>query len=384
MIRALVFAALLAFSTACKSDPAAECRLNSDCPMGVSCVSGRCLPACREDRDCPGSQICENALCVDPDPTTLCGSKSDCPRDQVCQAGVCGVPSLLGLDSGVPASRPDASIDPRDAALIEEAGVNDASMIADAGALLPYGAVCTRASECASMLCLGDPAAGSGRCTTACTVDQDCFYPDRCVDVPSAGRYCGPDTTGRATGEPCPNGPNECATGLCITVASGPICTHQCSPLPSCPSGLTCAPVLDGQGGAVAVCVPGNGGGFGESCTGSSMCASGLCVGIPASGSGACTSFCDQIPCPIGWTCTTVADGTGNNVRVCGPGSTSGGGFGATCTGASECASGLCLNDARIGSAFCTIVCNSSADCAQISGLACVLLATGEQVCAPP
>lgn len=384
MSRALWIAALAAIA-ACKSEQAAECRLNSDCPMGVSCVEGRCLPACRENRDCPGSQICKEALCVDSDPTTLCTTTVDCPRDQVCQAGVCGVPSLLGLDSGVPATWPDAAI--RDADIESDGGVTmnpDAAVTADGGVLLPYGAVCMRASECESMLCLGDPAAGSGRCTTACTVDQDCFYPDRCVDVPMAGRYCGPDTSGRATGEPCPGGPNECATGLCITVPSGPICTHQCSPLPSCPSGLTCAPVDDGQGGAVAVCVPGNGGGFGQSCMAASNCASGLCVGIPASGSGACTSFCDQIPCPIGWTCTTVADGAGNNVRVCGPGSASGGGYGATCTGASECASGLCLNDARIGSAFCTMSCGSSADCAQIAGLACVLLATGEQVCAPP
>lgn len=36
----------------------AECRLNSDCELGLQCKIGECVPLCREDRDCAKGQHC--------------------------------------------------------------------------------------------------------------------------------------------------------------------------------------------------------------------------------------------------------------------------------------------------------------------------------------
>jgi Cys-rich repeat protein len=368
----------------CKTeDPV--CRLNSDCAANEQCREGVCSVECREDRDCPSDQGCTTNRCVIKDPPVeLCSRSADCPSGQICQAGICGTITFVHNDAGVSA---DATVPGFDASAGEDGGVSlDASVPADGGAaLLPYGAVCMRASECESNLCLGPANATSGRCTRSCTGDLDCFYPDQCVEIPGNGFFCGPATSGLASGEPCPNGPSSCSTGLCITVPpSPPLCTHQCSPLPSCPSGMICEPVDDGSGGAIAVCIPGSGLGFGDACIQSSACSSGLCVGLTQSGTGVCTSLCDQLACPAGWTCTGVNDGAGNTVYVCAASGLSGGGFGAACTGALECASGLCLNDARIQAAFCTASCASDADCAQVAGLVCVQLSSGDQVCAPP
>ena len=290
--------------------------------------------------------------------------------------------ATLPLDTGNPFDAGDAGA-PLDAG----AGVDSGASPPDAGPApggLPYGAICTRASECQTMLCLGPQGAPSGRCTRPCAINADCFFPDRCVDVPGAGLLCGAQGGGRAAGEPCPGGPTECATGLCVTLNNQPICTQQCSPLPACPATLTCAPIPDGSGGAIPVCVPGSGAGFGETCAGASACASTLCVGVPGSGAGICTSFCDQIPCPIGYVCTAVDDGQGGIAQVCALEGSTGGGFGAACNSAAGCGSGLCLNDARTGGAFCTIPCAADVDCSAIAGLFCVTLVGGQRVCGPP
>ncbi|CAN0595598.1 unnamed protein product, partial [Laminaria digitata] len=163
------------------------------------------------------------------------------------------------------------------------------------------------------------------------------------------------------------------------------LCTQSCAPLPSCPMGMTCAPVPDGQGGAETLCVPGGAGqGFGGTCARASDCATNLCIGVPSTGQGVCTSYCDSIPCPASYACTALDDGQGGVAQVCAPGGAVGGSFGDTCTGAASCSSGLCLSDPRLGGAFCTQPCLSNADCVAIAGLVCVRLPSGEQVCAAP
>ncbi|MCK6548323.1 hypothetical protein L6R52_20920 [Myxococcota bacterium] len=355
--------------------PIAECRLNSDCPAPELCYGGQCVSECREDRDCGPSEVCSGGACMPEEPVQrICSTGLDCRLDEACRGGVCVPISIIARDAGIVAT--DASVTPSpDAGVVEP----------DAGAsALPYGAVCSRASECASTFCLGPAGATTGRCTKSCTADTECFYPDRCVDVPGAGRFCGQTTTGKAVGDTCPGGPTECASGLCLGAGASAICTQQCAPLPICPVGLACAPVADGAGGAVTVCAPGTGRGFGDLCARGSDCASQLCLGVGSASSGVCTSFCDQVPCPIGWACSNVSDGAGGQVAICAPGGASGGGFGAACASAAECSSGLCLSDARTGSAFCTRLCTSAQDCAGVGGLTCVGLASGEQVCAPP
>ena len=354
---------------------AIECRLTSDCVSPLICESQRCVPQCRTDVDCGADETCVADKCERRHPQVrICLLSRDCRSGETCRAGICTVAALITTPTNPP---PDAGV----MMSLPDSGAPGADASIPAG--LPYGAVCTAASQCASMLCLG--AGSDGRCTRACMDDRDCTYPDACVDVAGAAGQCATAPSVGATGALCPNGPSDCASGLCLAPPGvAAVCTHQCSPLPSCPAGLTCQPIPDGAGGAVAVCFPGNGGGFGEPCTAASQCATRLCVGDPSSGSGLCTAPCHQIPCPMGWVCTNLPDGTGGTAPVCAPEGAAGGGFGSACTGASSCANGLCLNDARSGSAFCTIPCRGHNDCAAVPGLFCVSLQGGAQVCGPP
>ncbi len=363
---------LLLGAAACQSNAAVECRLNSDCPAPQRCDDGACVPECREDRDCRIGEICSQSVCIDRGPMTqLCISTAECDPGKVCNEGICEVIMLRGPDAGT-----------ADAGGVD-ASAPDAASPDGGGDGLPYGAVCARAADCSSGLCLGPQGAPSGRCTISCTSDPECFFPDTCMDVPGAGRFC-TQGSGAPTGAPCPGGPNDCSSGLCITLQDGSaICTQECAPLPGCPAGLACAPVPDGMGGAIALCAPGTGLGFGEVCASGTQCASGICVGVPGQ-QGQCSALCNQVPCPGGYTCTQVDDGAGGQVPICGPAGASGGGFGDPCAGASGCANGLCLHDARSGQAFCTVPCSSPAECAAVPGLACVPLQPGVSVCGPP
>lgn len=356
-----------------------ECRLASDCQRPLFCVEGHCVAECREDRDCSAGERCQDGRCavrgVD---QRLCASAIDCEQGETCAGGACAPVRLAPVDAG---AEPDAGSEPVDSGPLD-AGAPDQGPAVEPP-LLPYGAPCARGSECETGRCLGPAGGSTGRCTDECASDADCFYPDACLDIPGAGRLCGQSPTGRPPGAPCPNGPGDCSSGLCVQTmsGSGPICTQECGALPACPVGLTCQPVPDGAGSAVAVCIEGVGSGFGQTCSASADCATGLCVDV--GGRGVCTSLCAQVPCPRGWTCTAAEDAVGGRVRICAPDGAVGGRFGDACTGASGCASGLCLFDSRTGGSFCTAPCSGPADCAAVPGLACVTLASGARVCGP-
>lgn len=354
-----------------------ECRLTSDCPDPLFCVEGLCVAECREDRDCAANDVCREGRCS-PRETgqRLCGTALDCDVGETCANGVCERVRFVSPnppDAGVA----DTGVSESDAGATPDAGPPD---MGPAG--LPYGAPCSNASECQSTLCLAPAGTSTGRCTTRCATDDECFFPDTCLEVPGAGRLCGQSVAGKPTGAACPGGASECASGLCVDTmdGSGPICTETCSSLPSCPPNMTCQPVPDGQGGALAVCINGSGRGFGEACTAARDCATNLCVSVGASG--VCTSLCNQVPCPSGWSCVVAEDPSGA-FRVCAPDSAVGGRFGDPCTAASACQSNLCLLDPRTNSAFCTESCISNADCTSVPGLACVTLLNGARVCGP-
>jgi hypothetical protein len=360
---------------------AGECRLNSDCPPGATCAAGRCAVECREDRDCAGGRACVEGRCggaPDAGRDRLCVSARECADGETCLGGLCSTVTLV-VDAGTAAdvdggggAGPDASAPDGGAGPVADGGV---------AASLPYGAPCTGGSQCASGLCLG--AGSTGRCTVPCTADAQCFYPDRCLEVPGAGRLCGSSGSGAPAGAPCPGGSAECASGMCLALAGRPpVCTQPCASLPTCPAGMTCVPIPDGAGSSSPLCAPGSGLGFGAACTASSQCFTQLCLGVGSGG--VCTIGCAQVPCPAGYACVQVEDGSGGTVPICAPSGAGGGGFGAACTGASSCASGLCLEDPRVGGAFCTAPCRGDADCRQVAGLACVTLADGTRVCAPP
>lgn len=350
----------------CRDAAVPECRLNSDCPVGERCADGACLPECREDRDCPTPETCEVGVCTPVGPSTrLCVRAADCLAGETCAGGLCSAVSISVRDAGTARDAGGAS--------------------PDAGEASPYGAPCTRGSECASTYCVGDAATMSGRCTIPCTEDLECVRPDTCEAVPGAGSFCASVAAGRPVGAECPGGASDCASGICIQRPSAAgFCSERCSPLPACPPNFTCQPLPDGAGGAEPVCVPGQGGGFGSPCARAADCATALCVGVAGSSSGVCTTFCDRVPCPSGYSCASVDDGAGGVAQICAPAGSLGGAYGDACTGASGCANGLCLHDARTGGAFCTQSCASPADCAAVPGLTCVRLADGSAVCGPP
>lgn len=112
---ALVALVTLSLLTACgdrKAATEARCVTSSDCPGGLACFEGRCLPPppCDTTADCcPGAECragacaaleaeCEaEAACVDPDRTCAagrcqrrpCGATTDCPDGATCAAGLC-------------------------------------------------------------------------------------------------------------------------------------------------------------------------------------------------------------------------------------------------------------------------------------------------------
>ena len=351
-----------------------ECRLTSDCPSPLFCVEGLCVAECREDRDCSETDVCREGRCSPREVgQRLCGSALDCDAGETCANGVCEQVRFVSP------SPPDAGVG---GGSETDAGTPDAGMPAQGPAGLPYGAPCSAASECTSSFCLAPAGTTTGRCTERCVADSDCFFPDTCLDVPGAGQLCGQPVAGKPTGAACPGGPSECGSGLCVDSmdGSGPICTETCSSLSICPPNMTCQPVPDGRGGAVPVCINGSGAGFGEGCAAARDCATNLCVAIGAGG--LCTSLCQQVPCPSGWSCVVAEDQSGA-FRVCAPDSAVGGRFGDPCTAASACQSNLCLLDPRTSQAFCTEPCVSNADCTSVPGLACVTLLTGARVCGP-
>ncbi len=378
MKRVLLAILSLTFSCTAASPPKGDaCRLNSDCEAPLLCEEGLCLPECRQDRDCASDRVCRDQRCEIPLPEEgVCSAIEDCPEAQTCIGGVCAAITLNTLDAGFPSDGGPVSAPDSGVVVGPDGGVSG----------LPYGAVCTGASQCLSGLCLGPTGAPSGRCTKPCVGNTDCTYPDTCSDVPGAGKLCGSNQVGAPAGAPCPGGNAECASGVCVQPSpTQSFCSQQCAPLPTCPAGLTCAPVPDGQGGASTLCVPGGmGTGFGGVCSAASECATNLCIGVPSTGRGVCTSPCDSIPCPGGYACTGLDNGQGGTIQVCAPVGAAGAGYGESCTGASSCQTGLCLSDPRLGGAFCTKPCSGNADCASIAGLVCVRLPGGAQVCAAP
>lgn len=365
LLTLILFVAALAMACVTVESPP-ECRLASDCPLAEECHEGKCVAECREDRDCKLNEVCSDKMCVATiPPARVCQFARQCMENESCRSGLCTQVSLQ--EDPVPPTTGDAGM--------------SSSVDARTNMGLPYGSVCGAASECESNYCLGDPSGIQGRCTRPCMGNTDCVYPDDCLDIENVGKFCGVLPAAGGTGASC-MAPSDCETGICITPEN--ICTRECSGFSSCPSGMSCQPVATGASTSITLCVLGTGAGFGSPCARAAECFSQLCVGVPATGSGVCTAQCDQVPCPLGWSCTSVQTGNGQSARVCALEGQSAGSFGASCTRAADCTNGLCLNDMRSMSSFCTVQCSSNADCSSVSGLACVTIQGGGQVCARP
>ena len=156
----------------------------------------------------------------------------------------------------------------------------------------------------------------------------------------------------------------ECASGRCVDdVAATRMCTITCSTHRDCASEHVCA---GGQ------CVHDDTG-TGCSTGSASSCVLGLCIGNSTTGTGHCTRQCTNAgDCPAGFAC---ADAGGTAVCV---------NIETSCSGPSQCATGLCLS-----AQGCTSYCRSAADCPQRFGFlpayTCeIAFGSTAPICVPP
>lgn len=177
-------------------------------------------PECLDDRDCPGTLICEVGECLPPlpDERTDCESAADCPEGYTCEdrgtLRICIPPEIMPEECG-PCPAP--------------------GMCRDGVCIQPdeEGAFCEFDSDCGdpSLLCI------AGRCT------WDPRIPRTCLD-----------------GEECPDGLMCTMDGRCV-----------CGSTADCPVGTICA--ADGS------CVPEDGGCVGDDeCPAGMLCDRGMCI----------------------------------------------------------------------------------------------------------
>lgn len=71
----------------CINQQCQECRDDSNCDAGETCVSGRCEAAgqCQTDSDCQGGMVCRLDQCVE----VQCTSDDDCAQGQRCEGDQC-------------------------------------------------------------------------------------------------------------------------------------------------------------------------------------------------------------------------------------------------------------------------------------------------------
>ena len=99
---------------------------------------------------------------------------------------------------------------------------------------------------------------GEGCEDTGADTGADTGTEDTTVDPDGSGEADGSgdsDTTptGAAFGEPC-EVDSQCASGLCLVLPDGSICTQPCAP--DCPEGFACAPAMISTAPATDTCAP--------------------------------------------------------------------------------------------------------------------------------
>ena len=215
------------------SPSGAVCRLDGECAHGACLPEGVCAAPCRDAADCPVGSWCDIrdwtradgsrswlALCS-PDPGSLgpCRHAADCPDGEVC--------------------RPELNL----------RGTGLAGRCGPPGTGAEHGAACLSQAGCETGLCIP-----TGSCSSMCELDNDCPPGSFCgsANMPLGDQFygtgaCLPDPVG--LGEPCPNGPDDCLSGLChLPVEGEAYCTQACARVEDCiaVAGMTC--ISDAQG----------------------------------------------------------------------------------------------------------------------------------------
>jgi hypothetical protein len=65
-----------------------ECHNQANCPDFFTCVSGKCLTKCAENRHCWQGYYCHNGSCLEI-PTKNCTSHADCVGGYACVSSQC-------------------------------------------------------------------------------------------------------------------------------------------------------------------------------------------------------------------------------------------------------------------------------------------------------
>jgi hypothetical protein len=265
-------------------------------------------------------------------PTTQCVVDAHCLPTEACVGGSCVPrPADAGHDGGVMDAGPDdAGVDAgSDDAGPGDAGSDDAGADAgtDAGvdAGTGLGAACTAGTDCSSTFCV------DGVCC-----EQACAGVCESCNLPSRAGFCDPVA---ANTDP----DDECAT----TAAS------TCSTTGTCDGARSCAVY-----GATTACVA-------ASCTGNVSTLASTCNGpgqCVAHGTQTCSPFgCDganglcRTSCSVNNDCAAGFDCAAGG--VCKPA------LGTTCTGASGCASGFCVDGV-----CCESACAGTCEACNLSG----------------
>ncbi len=207
------------------------CGAGETCNPATGACAAECLPACEGkscgDDGCGGScgscdagLTCKDGLCKEPPLAALgepCNSAGDC-ASKMCVAGPDGKVCSKGCtgDAGCPGGF-----------VCEEVTVNGVPMMA----CLPTG-------ECVPD-CVGKVCGGNG-CEGSCGECDPGFSCTAGACKPEAGATCG--------------GPEDCASGICITFQSGTFCSKPCSTDEGCPAGWVCGPWIDTD--TPTVCAP--------------------------------------------------------------------------------------------------------------------------------
>jgi hypothetical protein len=401
---ALVVTALLSLAGCNRSLESYEpfaCALDGTCPEGFGCdATKKCiglskLPVipCTSKATCPSKMGCDPVS-----KTCLNDCSGGCSAETTCsQAGVC----RPGKREGTPCTDPAECVDGKCGKFLT-------------GSVCVTPCATTQDCESGSRACLGS--CTNEGCTAAINL---CRIP--CTSCP-AGWACSGDKgcqPGKVPGASC-TADFQCASRKCEGPAGYGICVDPCNATTACPAGAMCQASTGycvractgtqacPQGGSCTkgLCLPGKP--VGAECTTSSECAAGSCrtSGYPG---GVCVleDCSTSNPCPQGSGCTTLCttpdclqvksyclasctpggtdcrSGYGClatfGVNVCRPRGT--GAEGQSCTTASDCASGFCLNSPA--GLQCRTLCGSDLSC---SGGICssTTVHSNYQVCGSP
>lgn len=197
---------------------------------------------------------------------------------------------------------------------------------------------------------------------TICTrIDRFLPLIDGAIDAADGGGGVVDPPDPSGFGDAC-SGSAECATGLC----DAGVCTSGCDLVrgDGCPGGWYCDARGSCGGG---VCLRGDSGSgrVGASCGADLDCATRLCADTGDGSGGHCATPCDPASadvCGAGTACASTTDGCGACLATAGDGDGSGGGgFGTGCADASDCSSGWCYEPGANG--VCTSPCGVDGFC---------------------